>query len=219
MKSVPFKLVLKLATPMIMDYPVTLDALLTQALLNSDDITLEQAEALVPLAKKNGVFKASSVFCESTYKVVSLTKIMRLTHEDKEPHNYAPNFGRKKDSYGFIDNARGQYKTNMTVYKAKDASEVYFWGVGDPDKVVFLLKTYIQCLGKRFNSGQGEIIDIQYYELDHDFSWETEEGNPARPLPVELWQGKETPCNKQTVKYPYWSDAKVNAVFPTAWVI
>lgn len=221
----PFKLVIALASPIIMDISVTLDALLTQAILNSGDYMVEEATELVPLERESGIFKGSCLFCSVDYKVVNVTHISKLTNEDKESRYYSFNGGNlDKDGnytkYSPIIITTGAYANNMTRYKGKLCKEVYFWGVGDVDKVLYLLRTYITSLGKRFNSGQGQILSIEAYELNNDFSWVTKNGTPARPLPASMWKGKATRIDDRTISFPYWeAKNKVPAVFPTSWVI
>lgn len=220
MTNVPFKLIISMYNPIIMTHPVTLDALLIEALHNSG-LSYEDCFAAVPLEREDDIFKASAMFCKPGYTITPVTKIMALKSGDKVRENFAPNGGRGKNAtYSFIDDKRGAFKSNMTTYLAKDSSEVYFWGVGDPTKVVALLKNYIPCLGKRCATGQGQIRDIECIELDDDYSWKTEKGDPARPLPVSLWDNSDTPELMTTVNYPYWETANnVKAVYPSAWVI
>lgn len=215
---VPFKLVLRLANPFIMDYQVTLDALVTQAIINASGLSVEEADKYVPLEKVNGVYKASSMFCMANYKIVPLTKIMKLAHNDKQKHKFSPNALRPKGIYGPIITSTGPFMNKVTTYKAKDSAEVYFWGVGDPEKIVSLLKNHIQGIGKRWSNGHGEILDIDYYELEDDFSWVTAKGNPARPLPVDMWDG-DSPTMDLATHFPYWESPKTKAVFPLSWVV
>jgi CRISPR type IV-associated protein Csf3 len=107
----------------------------------------------------------------------------------------------------------------MTRYSAKQSQEVYFWGVGDPDKVVFLIKTHIKCLGKRWSSGHGEILSVEAFEMDDDNSWVTIKGTPARPLPVAMWEGDTLPTKNLAMQFPYWASPKTEAVYPMSWVV
>ena len=214
-----FKLTLMLATPFYCPHPLTLDALLSAAIFNATGKQGADTLEHIPLEMKDGIFKGSSLFCSPSYRHVTVGRVMSLkTENDLSTRLFAP----KGKRYTYIDQARGDYKTNMSAYPGIQSHEVYFYGVGDPDKVVHLIHTYILGIGKRSNAGAGEIVGIDWREMDDDHSWKTSKGQPARPLPIELWKqiggDAATQTDEMSVSLPYWATPKVKAVFPRSLV-
>ncbi|AVK02586.1 hypothetical protein CSB93_7004 (plasmid) [Pseudomonas paraeruginosa] len=108
----------------------------------------------------------------------------------------------------------------MSSYAGIDAKTVIFFGKGDPDRVVELIKNNIPGLGRRANAGAGEIIDVSWVKVsaDRDCSWIMPSGSPARPLPLDVWNRisghRKMPVADLTVRVPYWSGEAVQAVYP-----
>lgn len=216
-----FRLKLTLATPFYCQQPLTLDALLSAAIYNATGLQGNETVPHIPLEQEDGIFKASSLFCMPSYRHVAVSRVMGLrTENDLSMNLFAP----KGKRYVYIDQARGPYKCNMSAYPGIESREVYFWGVGDPERAADLIRNFIIGIGKRFNAGAGEIVDVDWIELDddEDFSWMTEAGRPARPLPIDVWKrlgGDESvPIAPMAVTLPYWLNEKVPCVFPDSRV-
>lgn len=216
-----FRLTLQLATPFFSQHRITLDSLLSAAVFNATGLQGEDTIPHIPLAMEDGIFKASSIFCIRNYRHSTVGRVMSLrTENDLAAGLFSPN--RRGDKYGPIDQQRGDYKANMSAYPGIDAREVYFWGVGNPERVVELILDFIPGIGKRANAGAGQIIAADWLETDSDLSWMTASGHPARPLPVDLWKrigGTDMPSAALAVQLPYWQTDKVEAVVPMSLVV
>lgn len=212
-----FKLTITLATPFYLAQTLTLDALLSAAIFKKTGLMGIEAIPHIPLSHKDGIFKGSSLFCHPRYRHVVVGRVMALRNKhDLSVDVFSPNKRGGKE-YVYVDQKRGEYKACMNAYPGISADEVYFWGVGDMKAVADLLGNYILGIGKRSNAGAGEIIDIQCDKLDDDFSWVTQRGMPARPLPIQTWEtmgGASRPFIPMAVSAPYWESKKVLAVFP-----
>lgn len=215
----PFQLTLTLATPFSCDYPITLDAILSAAIFRQCGAKEKETIPLIPLAREHNIFRASSLhYNRQQFSHTTVPRVMNLLGEsDLSVHAFAPN-RKRGNAYMAVDKKRGQYKTNMDSLPAIEAQDVYFWGVGDADRVVSLIQDYIPGIGKRSNAGAGQIDNVQVIATDEDYSWVTKAGLPARPLPATLWaQLSETTLQTMpmAVDVPYWSGEQVEAVFPT----
>lgn len=210
-----FKLILTLATPFYCPHPLTLDALLSAAIFQATGLRGDETLEHIPLASEDGIFKGSSLFCLPSYRHVTVGRVMALRGEtDLSPALFAP----KGKRYVYIDQKRGDYKINMSAYPGIESRQVYFFGVGDPEKAAHLIHSFILGIGKRSNAGAGEITGVEWVEMDDDQSWVTAKGKPARPLPVGIWEKLGGDMSIQTaplsVSLPYWETPKVTAVFP-----
>lgn len=216
-----FQLTLKLATPFFCKERLTLDALLSAAVFNATGLMGEETAAHIPLAREDGIFKGSSYFCPNTYRHVNVGRVMSLKSErDLSPELFKPQM--RGDKYGHVDQKRGEYKSNLDSYPGFSAKEIYFWGVGDPEKTANLIRNFIPGIGKRCNAGAGEIVDVLVFETDDDYSWKTERGDPARPLPVAIWEkigGRaDIPTTPLAISFPSWGAPCVDVVFPMSLV-
>lgn len=218
----PFKLTLVLATPFFQNHRLTLDGLLSAAIFKKTGSCGEDSIPLIPLVSEKGIFKASSLFCHPQYRSLSFGRIGTMRKgADLSSEEFAPN-KRGGKQYTFIDQARGPYKSMMTEYLGISSQEVYFWGVGDPDAVEYLINNYLLGIGKRSNAGAGEILSVNYTEIEEDLSWVTRKGLPARPLPVEVWRTiseVELPTVPLRVNVPYYRSEEVQAVFPKSYLV
>ncbi|MDK2126248.1 hypothetical protein [Parachitinimonas caeni] len=214
----PFKLTLELATPFYLSSRLTLDGLLSAAIHHQTGKMGADTLAAIPLDQDQGIFRGSSLFCHPRYRHRRFSRIMSLKSErDLHTELFQPN--KRGDRYGVVDQQRGKFKANLDSYFAIEAKEVYFWGVGDSDQTCYLIENYIHGIGKRANTGAGEILSVRAEETD-DFSWVTRKGKPARPLPVEIWNDMGlAPASTAplAVVLPYWGTAPVDAVFPATW--
>lgn len=214
-----FKLKLKLAAPFYCSQPLTLDALLSAAIYNATGLQGEETLEHIPLAREEGIFKGSSLFCMPTYRHIVVGRVMSLRMENDLSENL---FAPKGKRYTYIDPVRGDYQCNMSAYPGIESREVYFWGVGDPERTAHLIRNFIPGIGKRCNGGAGEIDEVDWIELEDDYSWKTRTGRPARPLPLALWErlggDPSAPVAPMAVTLPYWLNEKVVAVFPDSKV-
>lgn len=215
-----FKLTLELATPLYMRSRLTLDGLLSAAVFNQTGKKGLETVDLIPLERERGIFKGSSIFYHPLYQPERVGLVMGFVRNEADMHQrlFAPN-GKGRKKYLPIDRTRSTgHKTTMDSYPGVSVREVYFWGDGDPEKCVFLIENFIHGIGKRANTGAGQILRVTADETDEDYSWVTESGRPARPLPMEVWKelGLDgVPAGEAVVSLPYWDGEKVSAVSPS----
>ncbi len=217
-----FRLKLELGTPFFMTSRLTLDGLLSAAVFYERGLRGKDTIPYIPLEQSDGIFKGSSLFCEPNYRHENFGRIMSLRSErDLRSDLFSPN--KRGNKYGPIDQQRGDYKANMSSYAGIAAKEVYFWGVGDPERAAYLIETYIPGIGKRANIGAGQIMSVSWSEVDDDRSWTTRKGTPARPLPLDLWIAMGGDSAAATaplaITLPYWEEQAVEAVFPVSLVV
>jgi CRISPR type IV-associated protein Csf3 len=213
--TTPFKIRIELKTPFHMGHRITLDGLLSAAVFNATGTIGPDNEAQIPLEREGEVFKGSSLFVSGSYRHSKVGRLMALRGEsDLNENAFFPNSRGQK--YVYIDQARGDYKNNLSAYQAIQAREVVFFGVGDPERCQYLIENFVMGIGKRCNAGAGQIGEVAW-EYSEDFSLMGEDGAPNRPLPVSLWEslgGGDYPIGKIPVQAPYWESAAVDAVFP-----
>ncbi|TKD35293.1 hypothetical protein [Azotobacter chroococcum] len=220
--EVPFKLVVELATPFVIGpLRTTLDGLLSAAIFREQGLMGEDTIPHIPLTSEHGIFKGSSLFCHPNYSREVVGRVMALrSSTDLDPDLFKPQ-GRS-GRYTKIDMARGDYKINMSSYQGIRSREVYWWGVGDPERTVELIQHHIQGIGKRSNAGAGQVESVRW-EDSEDHSWITVKSRPARPLPVALWSaisgGRPAAVGKVAVRLPYWNGELADAVFPESLVV
>lgn len=215
----PFQITAQVLTPFHMRFPVTLDALLAEAMNNKTGLGRETAYEQLPLARRDGIYQASSLQIIGRPEVTRMSRIMVLRGpRDQSIRAFKPN-GRAGKQYSPIDTQRGAYKANMDSYEAISCQAVRWYAVGDPDACVELLRHYLIGIGKRASGGAGELGEISYQLIDEDHSWVNAQGLPARPLAHEHWLsigGKpDVPVAPMAVTFPYFSSEKVAAVFPS----
>jgi hypothetical protein len=217
----PFRLTLQIATPFAIDYPMTLDGLLSAAIFRQSGKQGIETIPDIPLKREHGIFCASSLHYSKRYRHESVHRVMSLRGErDLSINLFRPN-RKRGDGYLVIDQNRGQYKANMSSHAGIFANEVFFWGVGDGHACADLIRAYILGIGKRANAGAGQIYGV-HVEAAPDHAWVAPDGSPARPLPLELWHeigGKPSESAPMAVDLPYWQAPQVLAVFPPSLVV
>ncbi|SED27694.1 hypothetical protein SAMN05216178_6580 [Pseudomonas saponiphila] len=221
--STAFKLVIKLATPFVMSRPrTTLDSLLSAAVFREQGLMGADTIAHIPLEREDGIFKASCAFVSGGYSHTVVQRIMNLRGlADMTDEHFAPQSRGKVKRYLAVTTQRGPYKANMSSYAGIDAKTVVFFGKGDPERVVEMIRNNIPGLGRRANAGAGEILDVSWVKMpaERDCSWIMPNGTPARPLPLDVWNRisghRKVPVAELTVQVPYWSGDLVPAVYPT----
>ncbi len=219
--SVPFKLVIKLATPFVMGRTrTTLDGLLSAAVFKETGLMDKDTFTHIPLERgEGGIFKASCMFVHGIFTHEVVGRVMGLRgRSDLDEVLFSPN-SKAGTRYLAVDTARGPYKSNMSNYQGVNARTVVFFGVGDPERVVQLIENNIIGIGKRSNAGAGQISSVHWEPVTEDWSWVTPGGKPARPLPLAIWNkisaSRDVPISQVTVQIPYWDVVKaVEAVHP-----
>jgi len=102
-----------------------------------------------------------------------------------------------------------------------ESPKAYFYGYGDPDAVVNLIENFLPGIGKRANAGLGEIRSVSWTHSP-DYSLIDKDGQPARPIPVEVWDALETTNAKAShpsiglrpVDVPGWCSEKKRCAMP-----
>lgn len=218
--SKPFQVKLTLATALSLNAPLTLDALLSAAIANATGLEGDETLPLIPLDQKDGVFLGSALFMHPRYRHEVVGRVMALRGErDLSVRAFRPN-GRQ---YVNVATDKGKkYANKLSAYPGYRVNEVYFYGVGDQERVVYLLSNFLLGLGKRANTGAGEILSVSATEVEDDYSWRLPNGSPGRPLPFDLWVSHggnpAAPRMPLAVRLPYWRTEKVDAVFPATMV-
>jgi hypothetical protein len=188
---------------------LTLDGLLAVA---HESMTGSPARAEdIPLANEGGVMKGSAAFfLQGT--VSDKTMFGRLSHHElaEVPDMALPRRGGKL----IVDQASGKFRAWMTKFLEVTTTRVFWFGVGDPDRVLDLLKA-IPGVGRKATLGYGSIdhdaIVIDKKVPDCSFSFL---GKPARPLPVSMWRGRPAQQAMASVAHPYWDSPMVRCVVP-----
>lgn len=112
-----------------------------------------------------------------------------------------------------IDQRKGEFRAGQTKFLMVETERVFWFGVGDPDRVVDLLKA-IPGVGRKATLGYGS-IDHDAIAVDDvpdcSFSFQ---GKPARPLPLSMWHGEPAQQAMASVAHPYWDSPKVQCVVP-----
>lgn len=207
------------ATPFLIKVPLTTPVLMTNGYLTLDGILAMAHESMtgrparpedIPLAEDGGVMKGSAAFFQQG-AASSKTMFGRLSiPELGEAADMAlPRRGGKL----IIDQASGEFRAWQTKFLLMDTPRVFWFGVGDPDRVVDLLKA-IPGVGRKATLGYGSINHdaIQVDEVpDCSFSFK---GKPARPLPLSMWHGGPAQQAMASVAHPYWDSPRVPCVVP-----
>lgn len=99
-----------------------------------------------------------------------------------------------------IGTGSGKYKNYMMPLKIFYAEEVYFYCVGDEEKIKKLLEN-VHAIGKKTNAGYGILGDFEVKECDEISFIDTE--NPLRPIPVKYFPESKGKKQIKTYKFPY----------------
>ena len=217
----PFRIKLSLATAITLNFPLTLDALLSAAVANATGLEGDDTLPHIPLEQREGIFCASAMFMHARFRHEVVGRVMALRGErDVSVHCFRPN-GKQ---YVNVHTDKGKkYANKLSSYPGYRTQEVYFYGVGDAEKVAYLISNFIPGIGKKATGGAGEIVSVSIMETEDDYSWVRANKTPARPLPVELWKqiggNENSPTMPLAVKLPYWKTSKVESVFPGSLII
>lgn len=199
-EAIPFLLAIELETPAIIN-GMTLDGVLGGILYEtrSSDDWEEELDNL-PLMKTDidggarPLYHASRVQILPDFRLQDVIVGKRIDAKTI----YADDLAPSKRNLPKIDAARGLYKNVMTSYVATSVSALYFFGVGDPDRVCEIISR-VPSIGARRHSGFGMIArnsdgsqavswaEVEGVDVDR-FGLVDRDGLPARPVPVSTWR-------------------------------
>lgn len=161
----------------------TLDGLLA-AILFQQLGDVSEAHASIPLQATAGVFHASTGQLQGQVLRGIHTCIAGLS----AVHSLDPDY-LKKTAKGTLPKMsltrKAQYGNVMNSYPTVYATEIYWFAEGDPDRTMDLLAD-VRCVGKRNNSGMGEVSHWEMYESPLA-GLMTEDKQPLRPVPWDTW--------------------------------
>lgn len=230
MTHTPFRVEFDIATPIILPFTTTLDGLLSSAI---DAVAGLRDDAMIeamPLARDadSGIFRASSIFLGPRARHLKVTKSRALrTDDDLDARSISPKRKTNGDlaakPYPKLDTARGDYASRLSTYNAIQVKRAFAFGVGDIEKVALLLDV-MMGLGRHAQQGMGQITDVRIEETAEDMSWVNAQGQPQRPLPVDVWKTLGQPAGSvetgvASVLPPYWQQDLHTCVVPSRLVI
>ena len=218
-----FKVTLQLGSPFYLQDRLGLDGLLSYAVFVQTGLQGKDTVPHIPLEREHGLLAGSCIFYAQDYQHQTFSRVMALKKEgDMQAHHFRPQSKRGgKGDYSPIDLKRDTYKINMDNYPCIVAKEVYFYGRGDMKKTQALLEL-IPGIGKRANTGAGEIIGIFVEESEDNYAFQLANATPARYIPVPTWEelgGKPLPVTPMAIDLPRWSAPPVMCVSPLSLIL
>ncbi len=216
----PFYMSIGLSSPIIMRGHLTLDGLLGGAVFEQrgDEMDIVKALDDLPLKKTcvdgsdRPLYHASALRMRwgSPMRDVSQVKSLnpnRLYDED---------FARLRQGRR-LPKINDKFPNKIASYIAIGAPAVWFFGVGDIGRIATIMRR-VRFIGTRRHGGFGEISelsdgrsDVMLYPVsgvdEHTFGLLDEDGLPARPMPVSVWDSLSTapqPIVFETWHNPYW---------------
>jgi hypothetical protein len=176
MENIPFLLEARMDSPLILspDAYLTLDSLLSAScqLFNEDS-------AVLPLASTEDVYHGSAGILVGNPVSLEASFVSRMTPGDYSNEHLLPNEKR-----GLIINLKAfPDKARLDRYTANHVPKIVWFGLGDPSKTLEILSR-LPGLGKRCNSGYGQVSSFFVQEISRDYSFTLPDGTPARPIPV-----------------------------------
>lgn len=175
---------------------MTLDGILGAVLFDQMH-DIEAAHSSIPIKQTEGLFHASAVIIEAIEK--SRTAFIAGLYPT---HSLDPSL-ILKNKRGALHRAFDSSVTNvMNTYRQITAPIATWYVVGDAERIRSLLKT-VEFIGKRRASGFGQVASWDIELTDTDGL--TYEGEPLRPIPVEMFQGDKTlPIMDAAWRPAYW---------------
>ena len=177
-KPIPFLIEAKLDSPVIIspEAYLTLDSLLSASCqLNGDD------DSNLPLLQTDGIYHASAGILVGNPITNEAAFISRMTNRDYADPRILPN---KKNKL-IIKTTAFPDKSRLDRYIAFHCPIIIWFGCGDPERTLLLLSK-LSGLGKRCNSGYGQIGSLSILRISEDFSTKLPNESPARPIPISL---------------------------------
>lgn len=178
MEQKPFLIQAFLESPVIIspEAYLTLDSLLSASCqLNGDD------DSSLPLKKTHDVYHASAGILVGNPVLSEITFISRMTTKDYGDKRIIPN--KKKGLV--VSLVAFPYKARLDAYPAHHVQSVVWFGVGDPIKTLEIISR-LTGIGKRHNSGFGQVREFSLTEINHDYSFKLPNNTVARPIPLPL---------------------------------
>ena len=236
MIPIPFCVTADLQTPVILTANgyLTLDSMLGAAIFKrTGDVNAAVRD--VPLAQSGGIWHGSAAFLD---RVTALSEPGFKRGIQPREEMWAPAYqtGRSTDKktglrtpngkrlVNRVDTVRDEYKSDLDVYRAIDATRVTWFGCGDPGAVEDLL-TEIAFVGKKYCHGYGKIVRFTVEPVETDRSFvRLRRGklSPMRPIPADLWQSMGLDLSPDLLTrfcaatLPYFSAPSVRCVVPAS---
>jgi hypothetical protein len=176
---------------------MTLDGILGAVLFDQlQDI--ESAHAAIPIKQKDGLFHASAVIAEPIDK--GRTAFVAGLYPT---HSIDPELILKNKKGGLHRTFDSTLTNVMNTYRQITALSASWYVVGDADRIRTLLGS-VDFIGKRRASGFGQ-VSSWVLEPTHTDGLLGFEGEPLRPIPVEMFEGdKSLPIVDAAWKPAYW---------------
>lgn len=220
MQARPFRLLMKVASPIILKtYPPSLDGLLYAAMeshYGRQEDLIGKMKAILSW-NEAGFFHGSSMrFVVTNDATLTATQAHRTDYlkSKMDSQFFAPN-GRG-GKYTKVVVAGGPYKNRMTKRNAYSAPYVIFDGYGNREAVTELISYYLCGVGyDAQNNGQGEVTDIESFDLDTDLSISINaKANRSIPSEYAKSQGITGMAGYNRVIPPYYSGEPVPVIMP-----
>ena len=176
---------------------MTLDGILGAVLFDQlQDV--DGAHAAIPVKQTNGLFHASAVFIEAIDK--GRTAFIAGLYPT---HSLDPDLILKNKRGGLHRSFDSSLTNVMNTYRQITAPSATWYVVGDADRIRNLLNS-VEFIGKRRASGFGQVASWSIERTGTDGLMGFE-GEPMRPIPVEMFEGdKSLPIVDAAWKPAYW---------------
>lgn len=175
---------------------MTLDGILGAVLFDKlQDV--DAAHAAIPIKQTEGLFHASAIVVEPIEK--GRTAFIAGLYPT---HSLDPDL-ILKNKHGKLHRSFDSSLTNvMNTYRQITAPIATWYVAGDAERIRTLLKA-VEFIGKRRASGFGQVSAWEIESADTDGL--TYEGEPLRPIPVDLFAGDKTlPVVDAAWRPAYW---------------
>ncbi len=215
-------LVVELATPVLMDSPIHLDAIVASDLSVSQGDEAAMASLPQIFACTDDICHAGSFFFDATGLTLSVQRTGTVVGRKPIPPSVQPNPGTRG-----IYVTENRYKNHMNSYEATACYRAVAPFTGDVDVVAGVMSR-ANAIGKRRADGFGLIRDYSIEPVDADpETWGLIDldGMPVRHVPDELWQkcsGSPQALRQVTRPRPfYWDQRQPTAICasPTGYTL
>lgn len=216
----PFLLTAELMTPVILNRPICLDALICLAVIKELMGPTYWLQSMkrprinrppLPL-KKMQTGRRKWTYWSASASIIGDDKdrdtfwINRRWEWKPAYMRFARIQGRSK-----VDEKAGSFKSWRVPFETISVPEVRWFGCGDPDMCLWLLNRHVVSLGKKINAGWGMIRRWRYEKVSskRDYScWNFGDENGRvcmRPIPIEQDEaGRYDMVDVCTYRPPYW---------------